>query len=402
MGGFFKKLGKIASGLGSAVLSAATGDWQGAGEAAVGAFGSLAEQEANRAEQKQDLAEARAWQTQQMQAQNAFNASEAQKSRDFNAEQALQAQQFNAEQALIGRQWQEKMLENQRAYDSPLAQRERMQSAGINPNSFGSSPLQASGGVSAPSVASGTPATGAPASAGSAPSTSTIMNPKLTSTFDFQKELINLDIQRSHRDQAKAQADLAKAEAAAKLRKLPSWENGYSTDGEDYNIHDEGNNHWVAEVTIPRLYDHYEEERGMHRVKFYGDRAEVEHKIDTFNLYRDLVENTKDMKKQELLRLMEDVREKTLNNTILEEEAALLKKYGISSRDGNWLTTFIRACLRNPDSLNNIVSALQTVISTTAKGMFTVDDAEDLFKRLFPVVHGASKGVQVSLPRLKK
>ena len=50
--------------------------------------------------------------------------------------------------------------------------------------------------------------------------------------------------------------------------------------------------------------------------------------------------------------------EKIANNTLLEEDVKLMKKYGISSKDQNEWVTLIRASLRNPDAISHIIDAL--------------------------------------------
>lgn len=66
----------------------------------------------------------------------------------------------------------------------------------------------------------------------------------------------------------------------------------------------------------------------------------------------------KRMSEQQLKGLIEDLRAKVATNTLLEEDVQMMKKYGISSRDTNQWTTLLRATLRNPDAVYNVIERL--------------------------------------------
>ena len=77
-----------------------------------------------------------------------------------------------------------------------------------------------------------------------------------------------------------------------------------------------------------------------------------------FEVYQAAMPFLKKMPKAQLRSLREDIRSKSLDNSLLEEDVAMMKKYGISSKDSNGWTTLIRASLRNPDAVMNVLDRL--------------------------------------------
>lgn len=79
---------------------------------------------------------------------------------------------------------------------------------------------------------------------------------------------------------------------------------------------------------------------------------------DEYEVYHDTKGILKQMSRKQLRNLEEELRSKILNNSLTEEDVNLMQKYGISSRDQNEWTALIRATLRNPDAVYNIIDRL--------------------------------------------
>ena len=98
-----------------------------------------------------------------------FNKEEAEKSRQFNAQQSELQNKFNAEQAKLAfdrsSAFEREMWQKENEYNTPKAQIERLQAAGLNPNLFGGDNTASSVGAASSPAASGSPASGSPASA---------------------------------------------------------------------------------------------------------------------------------------------------------------------------------------------------------------------------------------------
>lgn len=131
--------------------------------------------------------EALALNKEQFDEQMRFNKLEAISNRNFNRNQAELARDFNRQERLETQQFALDALREQREYNSPAAQAERMRQAGLNPSvidgdgSF--SPIQSS-----PAMA--TPASSSPASA---PSWSGASIPEMKSVLDGQQLVSNIN-----------------------------------------------------------------------------------------------------------------------------------------------------------------------------------------------------------------
>lgn len=78
------------------------------------------------------------------------DAYQAELNRQFQRDERLAAQDFNIEMWNINNAYNEKMLAEQREYDSPANQLKLMKQAGINPNSFNGSPTRTNPSFSSP------------------------------------------------------------------------------------------------------------------------------------------------------------------------------------------------------------------------------------------------------------
>lgn len=63
----------------------------------------------------------------------------------------------------------------------------------------------------------------------------------------------------------------------------------------------------------------------------------------------------KQMPQQQLRSLLQDIQTAALNNTLLQEDVKLMRKYGISPHDKDGWQSFLKAVLRNPDAINNVI-----------------------------------------------
>lgn len=97
--------------------------------------------------------------------QQQFNAEQSAITREFNAEQAQLSRDFNANEAQKQRDFAVDMWNKENEFNSPVAQLQRMQAAGMNPNLFNTQVNQA-GNVPSTSAASSSPASASPASSG--------------------------------------------------------------------------------------------------------------------------------------------------------------------------------------------------------------------------------------------
>lgn len=131
--------------------------------------------------------EALALNKEQFDEQMRFNKLEAISNRNFNRNQAELARDFNRQERLETQQFALDALREQREYNSPAAQAERMRQAGLNPSVIGGdgsfSPIQSS-----PAMA--TPASSSPASA---PSWSGASIPEMKSVLDGQQLVSNIN-----------------------------------------------------------------------------------------------------------------------------------------------------------------------------------------------------------------
>lgn len=66
----------------------------------------------------------------------------------------------------------------------------------------------------------------------------------------------------------------------------------------------------------------------------------------------------KKMPEQQLRQLVTSIQTAALNNTLLSEDVKLMKEFGISPNDRDGWQSFLKAVLRNPDALGNVVDHL--------------------------------------------
>lgn len=84
---------------------------------------------------------------------------------------------------------------------------------------------------------------------------------------------------------------------------------------------------------------------------------EVFKKRNEREVYEAVMPFLKEMPRQQLRSLLEDIRTKANDNTLLEGDVALFKKYGISPNDDGY-KALIKIALRDPSAFNNIIEGL--------------------------------------------
>lgn len=112
---------------------------------------------------------------------SAFNAEQAKLQRDWSAEEAEKSRQFDTQEREAQQAWQEKMIQQQNEYNSPLNQVKLMQAAGLSPVNFDGQVSNAASPAGVPSgssvgVPSGSTASAAPSHSSSP---SSILQPML-------------------------------------------------------------------------------------------------------------------------------------------------------------------------------------------------------------------------------
>lgn len=135
--------------------------------------------------------------------------------------------------------------------------------------------------------------------------------------------------------------------AREELLPMPG-DNGYVTYDKDGN----------PVVTVSPGYNQYQEQRASGRLDIGTKAIQQQLSADELEVYHDTKDVLKKLTRKQLESLQQDIREKISNNTLLEEDVKLMKKYGISSKDQNEWVTLIRASLRNPDAISHIIDAL--------------------------------------------
>lgn len=167
---------------------------------------------------------------------------------------------------------------------------------------------------------------------------------------EVEIEKLRADIKRLNIDNEDAQLSLD-------AKKAPR-SNVYDSQYKDEN----GN--WVVE-SYPKT-NAYMEERQSGRADLERkvvDTARSRSEYETYLATQDIL---KDMPKWQLQNLKEELRTRQMNNSLLEEDVHLMKEFGISSRDQNSWTALLRACLRNPDAVYNMLDRLIDSGSRTA------------------------------------
>lgn len=109
-------------------------------------------------------------------------------------------------------------------------------------------------------------------------------------------------------------------------------------------------------VTVTPGYNSYQENRAMRRLQIGSEGYRQQLQADELEVYEAGMPFLMKMPKYQLQQLVQDIRAASLNNTLLQEDVNLMRKYGISPHDRDGWQSFLKAILRNPDALNNVVA----------------------------------------------
>lgn len=239
-------------------------------------------------------------------------------------------------------QFNVQMWHRQNEYNSPSHQLKMLQDAGVNPavsDFFGGSGSTASEVTSAPAEAPYNSQIGDlvqainPTDKVIQALTSEAQIQKLRTDIVYQK-LLNRDFQN---------------ELSAREELLPQ---PLSSDEVEYDSN--GN----PIITVRPGYNSYQENRAQRRMNLGTSGIEQQLRSDELEVYQASKPFLKQMSDWQLRNLKEDLNKKLLDNSLLEEDVRMMKKYGITSRDQSGWTTLLRAMLHNPDSVNNILDRL--------------------------------------------
>lgn len=245
-------------------------------------------------------------------------------------------------------------------YNSPSNQMQLLKDAGINPLMYDF----ASGGSQASEVT---------AASGSAPYNQSEANidpseriiRQLSVDAQIQKLRTDITYQKMLNEDYRLRLD-----AAREGLPMPGDE------GTDVTYDQDG--YPVVTVRPVSMYNKYQEDRAMSRLGIIDAAILQQLHADEADVYRSTKEILKEMPAKQLSSLREDIRQKILDNSLLEEDVSMMKKYGITSRDQNEWVSLIRASLRNPDAVYNIIDALLNAAS--ASGGKLVDKVINTFK----------------------
>lgn len=230
-------------------------------------------------------------------------------------------------------------------YNSPLHQLRMLQQAGLNPNIYGNNYTPASPQSSEVTSAQGTAPYNTQSSQLISNGTNQISNylSQMLMQKKMRTELTGLNIQNK----------MLEDEYNAKSKRKPNRRNFTSTD-EDGNINFDiypDTNYWEE------LRDNERTNFDRNALGFDIDNVNYERASHELEVYEASMPYLKKMSHWQLRMLKADVRNKTLNNTLLEPDVQFAKKYGISSNDDGW-RAMLKIALINPDGFNRIIDGL--------------------------------------------
>lgn len=266
----------------------------------------------------------------------------------FGAKKSRQAEdrafERNKELMKMQNDFNVNMWEKQNSYNSPSNQLQLLKQAGVNPavsDFFGGS------GSTAAEVTSAT---------AEAPYNSQI--------GEYYKDMIK-DPTQEIIQALTADAQISKLRTEIQYQKLLNRDFTNQLNAREELLPMPGDNGYVTYdkegnpvVTVSPGYNQYQEQRASGRLDIGTKAIQQQLSADELEVYHDTKDVLKKLTRKQLESLQQDIREKIANNTLLEEDVKLMKKYGISSKDQNEWVTLIRASLRNPDAISHIIDAL--------------------------------------------
>lgn len=254
------------------------------------------------------------------------------------------------EQQYARANWQ---MEN--AYNSPVAQMERLRAAGLNPDliyGHGAAGLQ--GGTV------GDPGTG------SAPVQAPANFDLLSNVgAGMQLELASKDLERKDQDieRAKLENEDLRQDLAAKSKE-------YKNEGDaDFKFTLDGDGKFITVPTSanPPATNYWQEKRAMHRQQLNSMELDNDSKKHYLSILIDSEPWLRNMSLYQLKNLQADVESKEIANKIANGELDLYERYGINKDDKNAVTSLLRIALRDPDAFSRILDGLIDAFGRTGK-----------------------------------
>lgn len=114
----------------------------------------------------------------------------------------------------------------------------------------------------------------------------------------------------------------------------------------------------------------YTEERQRSRMNILRESQDYKQKFQEYQVYLAIMPWLKQMPEKQFENLAQELRQKSLNNQLLEDDVQMMKKYGIKPGDKDAYTTLIRMILRNPDVALNVMDSVAHFGYNTAVGTF--------------------------------
>lgn len=266
----------------------------------------------------------------------------------FGAKKSRQAEdrafERNKELMKMQNDFNVNMWQKQNAYNSPSNQLQLLKQAGVNPavsDFFGGSGSTAAEVTSAPAEV-----------------------PYNSQIGEYYKDMIK-DPTQQIIQALTADAQISKLRTEIQYQKLLNRDFTNQLNAREELLPMPGDNGYVTYdkegnpvVTVTPGYNQYQEQRASGRLDIGSKALQQQLSADELEVYHDTKDVLKKLTRKQLESLNQDIREKIANNTLLEEDVKLMKKYGISSKDQNEWVTLIRASLRNPDAISHIIDAL--------------------------------------------
>lgn len=246
--------------------------------------------------------------------------------------------------------WNYKMWQEANRYNSPSNQMQLLKDAGINPNIY-----DANGNLSQASELTASDAQVSQNSeigrlASQFNPAGAIMQAlqvdaqigKLRNEIKYQ-QLVNRDLEN---------------QILAKEERMPDL--SYQSDGDPSrdNVTENGNLDYTVDVPRTPTTNSYQEDRQEKRVGIKKMATESALTFEELEVYLATKDFLKKIPVLQLKSLIQDVKSKIANNTILEADAQLMKKYGISPNDKDGWMTLIKLGLRDPSALSRVIGAV--------------------------------------------
>lgn len=254
--------------------------------------------------------------------------------------------------------WNYKMWQEANRYNSPSNQMQLLKDAGINPNIY-----DANGNLSQASELT--------ASDAQVQQNSEIgrlasqLNPAAAIMQALQVDAQIGKLRNEIKYQQLVNRDLEN-QILAKEERMPDL--SYQSDGAGTsdNVTKNGNLDYTVVVPTTPTTNAYQEDRQEKRVGIKKMATESALTFEELEVYLATKDFLKKIPEHQLNSLIQDVRSKVANNTILEADVDLMKKYGISPNDKDGWTSLLKLALRDPSAFSKIISVVMGQVPQVA------------------------------------